>query len=93
MANDEYRTPQQAAREAGLAARHETRVERAIRRQVLDEVAAAFEPILYASDDGTEFVHSHPPVEGEPECPACWVQHIRQILAPEHSNQATEETK
>lgn len=29
MANDEYRTPQQAARDAGLAARHETRVERA----------------------------------------------------------------
>ena len=32
MANDEYRTPQQAARDAGLAARHETRVERAIAR-------------------------------------------------------------
>ena len=43
MANDEYRTPQQAARDAGLAARHETRVERAIRRQVAEEIAQAIE--------------------------------------------------
>lgn len=39
MANDEYRTPQQAAREVGLAARHETRVERAIRRQAVQRAA------------------------------------------------------
>ena len=39
MANDEYRDQHEAAREAGLAARHETRVERAIRRQVAEEIA------------------------------------------------------
>lgn len=45
------------------------------------EIAAAFEPALYNSPDGDDFAHTHPPEEGEPECPACWVQHIRQILA------------
>ena len=43
MANDEFREQQQASREVGLKARHETRVERAIRRQVADEIAAACE--------------------------------------------------
>ena len=43
MANDEYRDQHEAAREAGLAARHETRVERAIRRQVAEEIAQALE--------------------------------------------------
>ena len=48
MANDEYRTPQQAARDAGLAARHETRVERAIRRQVAEEIAQAIDDMRKA---------------------------------------------
>ena len=41
MANDEFREQQQASREVGLKARHETRVERAIRRDVANEIAAA----------------------------------------------------
>ena len=48
MANDEFRTPQQAARDAGLAARHETRVERAIRRQVAEEIAQAIDDMRKA---------------------------------------------
>ena len=50
MANDEFRTPQQAARDAGLAARHETRVERAIRRQVAEEIAQALEKCVTGND-------------------------------------------
>ena len=50
------------------------------RKEAAEEIAEAFEPTLYQSDDGTEFEHTHPEYEGEPECPACWVQHIRQIL-------------
>jgi hypothetical protein len=45
-----------------------------------EEIRKAFDRITYASDDGTEFQHAHPEDEGEPECPACWAQHIRQIL-------------
>jgi hypothetical protein len=48
--------------------------------EALEEIRRQFERITYASDDGTEFEHSHPVDEGDPECPACWVQHIRQIL-------------
>lgn len=40
MANDDYREQHERDRAAGLAARHETRVERAIRRQVADELIA-----------------------------------------------------
>jgi hypothetical protein len=43
MANDEFREQQQASREVGLKARHETRVERAIRRQVAEEIADAIQ--------------------------------------------------
>lgn len=35
--------------------------------------------ITYASDDGSEFEHTHPD-GGEPECPACWVEGIRAVL-------------
>jgi hypothetical protein len=51
------------------------------RKDAGEEIAAAFEPILYNSPDGDGFAHTHPDDEGEPECPACWVLHIRQILA------------
>jgi hypothetical protein len=50
------------------------------RKEMLVEIAARLRPALYASDDGTEFAHTHPEHEGEPECPACWVEHIRQAL-------------
>jgi HJR/Mrr/RecB family endonuclease len=43
VSNEQYREPQQAARQAGLKARHETREARAIRRQVAEEIAQAFE--------------------------------------------------
>jgi hypothetical protein len=43
MANDEYREPQEADREAGLRARHETRLRRAIRREVAEEIAQALD--------------------------------------------------
>lgn len=38
MANDDYRDQHERDRAAGLAARHETRVERAIRRAVAEEL-------------------------------------------------------
>lgn len=41
MPNDDYREQHERDRAAGLAARHETRVERAIRRQVAEEIAQA----------------------------------------------------
>ena len=40
MANDEYRADHEAAREVGLKARQATRQERAIRREVAEEIAA-----------------------------------------------------
>ena len=40
----------EAARAAGLKARHETRVERAIRRQVAEEIAVALEAEAVAED-------------------------------------------
>ena len=40
---NEYREAHDEAREHGLKARHETRVERAIRRQVAEEIAQALE--------------------------------------------------
>lgn len=46
MANSEYREPHQQAREVGLAKRHETRQERAIRRQVAEEIALAIEAFM-----------------------------------------------
>lgn len=46
MANEDFREPQQAARRAGLKARHETREARAIRRQVAEEIALAIENLL-----------------------------------------------
>jgi hypothetical protein len=51
------------------------------RKDAGEETAAAFEPALYNSPDGDAFEHTHPKWEGEPECPACWVQTIRQVLA------------
>ena len=39
----DYREVHEQAREHGLKARHETRVERAIRRQVAEEIAEALE--------------------------------------------------
>lgn len=39
----DYREVHEQAREHGLKARHETRVERAIRRQVAEEIAQAIE--------------------------------------------------
>lgn len=51
------------------------------RKDAGEEIAAAFEPILYNSPDGDAFEHTHPKWEGEPECPACWVDTIRQVLA------------
>jgi hypothetical protein len=45
MANDDYREPQQAAREHGLKARQAVRQERAIRRRVAEEIALAIEEL------------------------------------------------
>jgi hypothetical protein len=42
MANDEFREQQEASRRHGLQARQETRVERAIRREVCSEIVMAF---------------------------------------------------
>jgi hypothetical protein len=42
----DYREVHEQAREHGLKARHETRVERAIRRQVAEECAQAIERLL-----------------------------------------------
>jgi len=39
----EYREEHEAARAAGLRARHETRLRRAIRREVAEEIAQAIE--------------------------------------------------
>jgi hypothetical protein len=36
--------------------------------------------LTYASDDGTEYAHNHPDGEGQPECPRCWADGIRQAL-------------
>lgn len=36
--------------------------------------------LTYASDDGTEYSHSHRRGEGEPDCPACWAHDIRAAL-------------
>ena len=57
MANDEYRDQHEAAREAGLAARHETRVERAIRRQVAEEIADKLETLGLNEDLPQEWPH------------------------------------
>ena len=70
MANDEFRDQQQAARDAGLAARHETRVERArdrefvqaelwrvanaARRDVTNEIAAAILAVACELGDGAQ---------------------------------------
>ncbi len=51
MSNNEYRAPQQAAREAGLARRHETREARAIRRQVAEEIAQAIDDMRKALNE------------------------------------------
>ena len=45
------RTEFEAARAAGLKARHETRVERAIRRQVAEEIAAEIDHFQKALED------------------------------------------
>jgi hypothetical protein len=62
MANDEYREPQQDAREVGLRARHETRLRRAIRREVADEIA----------DMTLSARHADCAEEGRQPCPVCW---------------------
>jgi hypothetical protein len=36
--------------------------------------------MVLASDDGTEYEHNNG-CQGEPECPACWVEGIRQLFA------------
>lgn len=36
--------------------------------------------LAFASDDGSEYEHTHPASEGEPECPACWAVDIRAAL-------------
>lgn len=45
-------------------------------RAVLDRLRK----LTYASDDGTEYEHTHPRGEGERECPACWAADIRAAL-------------
>ena len=41
----------------------------------------AVEKLAYASDDGTEYEHNgHDHLDGEPECPACWAEGIRNVL-------------
>ena len=41
----------------------------------------AVRALTYASNDGTEYEHNgHTENEGEPECPACWVNSIRRAL-------------
>jgi hypothetical protein len=50
----------------------------------LDEAEAALARVAaltLASDDGSEYEHAHPEGDGEPECPACWVDSIRGALA------------
>lgn len=45
-------------------------------------IAEQLEALILASDDGTEHGHNgHPDAEGEPECPGCWADAIRAILA------------
>lgn len=91
MANDEFREQQQAARKPGLKARHETRVERAIRRQVAEEIAAAIEAVrdsvgLFPIENLDDLLTSH----------QAWTnaaQIARDHAIGEHSNQATEETR
>ena len=51
MANDDYRDQHERDRAAGLAARHETRVERAIRRRVAEEIAQAIDHFQEALED------------------------------------------
>lgn len=45
-------------------------------------VVEQLEALLLASDDGTGHEHNgHPDTDGEPECPGCWADAIRAILA------------
>lgn len=39
------------------------------------------EAITYASDDGSEYEHTHPDCLGESGCDACWAESIRAVLA------------
>lgn len=94
----DYREVHEQAREHGLKARHETRVERAIRRQVAEEIAVALEaraaewetpwPIPEGWDS------HHITVRGASQTATTNAARIaREIGSKEHSNQATEETK
>lgn len=63
----------------------ETGIASAVRE--IDEMRAALDRVralTYASDDGTEWEHIHPPEEGEPECPACWAAGIRHAIEGDH---------
>ena len=100
MANDEYRDQHEAAREVGLAARHETRVERArereivqteltrlaneVRKQVADEI---YQALKRRRNEAREDQQRGWPLLSEAMIIAS------EIGAREHSNQATEETK
>ena len=43
-------------------------------------IREAAEDMVLASDDGTEYEHNDG-CQGEPDCPACWVQGIRRLIA------------
>lgn len=43
MANDEFREDQESRRQFGKAKQHEKRLERAVRKQVAEEIASAIE--------------------------------------------------
>lgn len=45
-----------------------------------ETLCQALERLTYASDDGSEWEHNEG-CEGEPECPACWAESIRNALA------------
>lgn len=49
-------------------------------RDALREADARVRALTFASDDGAEYEHTHPPGHGEPECPACWSEDIRAAL-------------
>lgn len=68
--------------EAWIAAAHARahRGDRRLLRPALDALTAVL-TLTYASDDGTEYEHTdHDPGEGEPECPACWADAIRDAI-------------
>lgn len=57
MANEQFREQHERDREAGLKARHETKLARAIRKQVAEEIADRFETMALNEDLPEEWPH------------------------------------